>query len=162
MLRFFLIGRVAKRPKPVNERARRKGLRGIAKSGRAGPVPMADGGTGVKQASTTPSSMIRAERPMPTSYATERWPALPYAAWKDTRDTLHLWTQVVGKVRLALSPWLNHSWHVALYVTARGLTTSPIPWSGGSCQIDFDFIDHVLWVRTSSGQFRQIMLRPTS
>jgi len=93
---------------------------------------------------------------------TERWPELPYAAWKDTRDTLHLWTQVVGKVRLALTPWLNHSWHVTLYVTARGLTTSPIPWRGGSCQIDFDFIDHVLWVRTSRGQFRQIMLRPTS
>src|SRR6185437_2114138 len=92
----------------------------------------------------------------------ERWPELPYAAWKDTRETLHLWTQVVGKVRLALTPWLNHSWHVALYVTARGLTTSPIPWRGGSCQIDFDFIDHVLWVRTSSGQFRQIMLKPTS
>src|SRR6478736_7238217 len=93
---------------------------------------------------------------------TERWPELPYAAWKNTRDTLHLWTQVVGKVRLTLTPWLNHSWHVTLYVTARGLTTSPIPWRGGSWQIDFDFIDHVLWVRTSSGQFRQIMLRPTS
>jgi hypothetical protein len=92
----------------------------------------------------------------------ERWPELPYAAWKDTRDTLHLWTQVVGKVRLALTPWLNHSWHVVLYVTARGLTTSPIPWRGGSIQIDFDFIDHVLWVRTSGGQFRQIMLKPTS
>ena len=92
----------------------------------------------------------------------ERWPELPYAAWKDTRDTLHLWTQVVGKVRLALTPWLNHSWHVALYVTARGLTTSPIPWRGGSIQIDFDFIDHVLWVRTSGGQFRQTMLKPTS
>ena len=52
----------------------------------------------------------------------DRWPELPYAAWKDTRDTLHLWTQAVGKVRLALTPWLNHSWHVALYVTARGLT----------------------------------------
>jgi len=93
---------------------------------------------------------------------TERWPALPYAAWKETRDTLHLWTQVVGKVRLALTPWLNHSWHVALYVTARGLTTSPIPWRGGSFQIDFDFIDHVLWVRTSEGHFRQRMLRPMS
>jgi len=93
---------------------------------------------------------------------TERWPELPYAAWKDTRDTLHLWTQVVGKVRLALTPWLNHSWHAALYVTARGLTTSPIPWRGGSIQVDFDFIDHVLWVRTSEGQFRQIMLKPTS
>jgi Family of unknown function (DUF5996) len=93
---------------------------------------------------------------------TERWPALPYAAWKETRDTLHLWTQVVGKVRLALTPWLNHSWHVTLYVTARGLTTSPITWGGGSFQIDFDFIDHVLWVRTSGGHFRQLMLRPMS
>jgi Family of unknown function (DUF5996) len=93
---------------------------------------------------------------------TERWPALPYAAWKETRDTLHLWTQVVGKVRLTLTPWLNHSWHVALYVTARGLTTSPIPWRGSSFQIDFDFIDHVLWVRTSEGHFRQLMLRPMS
>jgi hypothetical protein len=90
----------------------------------------------------------------------ERWPELPYAAWKDTRDTLHLWTQVVGKVRLALTPWLNHSWHVALYVTASGLTTSPIPHAGRSFQIDFDFIDHVLWIRTSDGHFRQLMLRP--
>ena len=93
---------------------------------------------------------------------TERWPELPYAAWKDTRDTLHLWTQVVGKVRLALTPWLNHSWHATLYVTARGLTTSPIPWQVGSFQIDFDFIDHVLWVRTSDGHFRQLMLKPMS
>ena len=66
----------------------------------------------------------------------------------------------MGKVRLALTPWLNHSWHVALYLTARGLTTSPIPWRGGSFQIDFDFIDHVLWLRTSDGQYRQIMLTP--
>jgi Family of unknown function (DUF5996) len=96
------------------------------------------------------------------SHAAERWPELPYAAWKDTRDTLHLWTQVVGKVRLILTPWLNHSWHVALYVTARGLTTSPIPWRGGSFQIDLDFIDHVLWVRTSEGHFRQLVLKPVS
>ena len=91
-----------------------------------------------------------------------RWPELPYGAWRDTRDTLHLWTQIVGKIRLALTPWLNHSWHVTLYLTARGLTTSPIPWRGSTFQIDFDFIDHVLWVRTSSGHFRQIMLRPIS
>jgi len=91
----------------------------------------------------------------------QRWPELPYAAWKDTRDTLQLWTQIVGKVRLELTPWLNHSWHVALYVTTRGLTTSPIPWHGGSFQIDLDFIDHVMWIRTSAGQFRQIMLKPT-
>jgi uncharacterized protein DUF5996 len=88
------------------------------------------------------------------------WPALPYAAWKDTRDTLHLWTQVVGKIRLGLTPWINHSWHVALYLTARGLTTSPIPYEGREFQIDFDFIDHVLWIRTSDGHFRQLVLKP--
>ncbi len=88
------------------------------------------------------------------------WPALPYAAWKDTRDTLQLWTQIVGKIRLSLTPWINHSWHVVLYLTARGLTTSPIPYSGREFQIDFDFIDHVLWVRTSDGHFRQLALAP--
>ncbi len=90
----------------------------------------------------------------------QRWPQLPYAAWKETRETLHLWTQVIGKIRLARTPWLNHSWHVALYVTTRGLTTSPIPDGARSFQIDFDFIDHVLWVSTSEGHSRQIMLRP--
>jgi hypothetical protein len=68
-------------------------------------------------------------------------------------------TQIVGKIRLALTPWQNHSWHVPLYVTARGLTTSPIPYRGRSFQIDFDFIDHLLWIRTSNGEYRQIMLR---
>ncbi len=92
--------------------------------------------------------------------STERWPELPYAAWKDTRDTLHLWTQVVGKIRLALTPWLNHSWHVTLYVTPRGLTTSPIPYGAGSFAIDFDFIDHVLRLRASGGQVRQLLLKP--
>jgi hypothetical protein len=92
--------------------------------------------------------------------SSDRWPELPLAAWRDTRDTLHLWTQVVGKIRLALAPWLNHSWHVALYVTARGLATSPMPWRGGSLEIEFDFVDHVLWVRLSDGRFRQLMLRP--
>jgi hypothetical protein len=92
--------------------------------------------------------------------AGDPWPALPFAAWKDTCATLHLWTQIVGKIRLAQTPWLNHSWHVPLYVTARGLTTSPIPYGGAAFQIDFDFIDHVLWVRTSDGQFRQLMLAP--
>jgi Family of unknown function (DUF5996) len=92
----------------------------------------------------------------------KRWPELPYSAWKDTRDTLQLWTQIVGKIRLALTPWLNHSWHVALYVSARGLTTSPIPAGARSLQIDFDFIDHVLWLRTGDGHFRQLMLKPMS
>ena len=63
---------------------------------------------------------------MPSSAHIELWPELPYEAWKDTSETLHLWTQIAGKIRLALTPWLNHSWHVPLYVTARGLSTSPI------------------------------------
>jgi hypothetical protein len=92
--------------------------------------------------------------------ASPAWPELPYAAWKDTCQTLQLWTQIVGKVRLARTTWLNHSWHVALYVTARGLTTSPIPDGARTFQIDFDFVDHVLWVRTSDGHFRQVVLKP--
>ena len=92
--------------------------------------------------------------------ASERWPGLPYAAWQDTAATLQLWTQMAGKIRLALTPWLNHSWHVALYVTARGLTTSPIADGARQFQIDFDFIDHVLWLRTSDGHYRQLMLAP--
>ena len=91
---------------------------------------------------------------------TERWPDLPYAAWKDTRDTLHLWMQIVGKIRLALTPWLNHSWHVALYVSARGLTTGPIPYRESTFQIEFDFLDHVLSVSTSDGDGRRLPLRP--
>ena len=79
------------------------------------------------------------------------WPELPTAAWRDTCATLQLWTQIVGKIRLTKSPWLNHSWHVTLYVTARGLTTSPIPDGARTFQIDFDFIDHVLWLLTSDG-----------
>jgi hypothetical protein len=86
------------------------------------------------------------------------WPELPYAAWRDTSETLHLMTQVVGKIRLARTPWLNHSWHVALYVTARGLTTSPIPDGARSFQIDFDFLDHVLRISTSDGRQRRLPL----
>lgn len=97
---------------------------------------------------------------MAASASGARWPDLPYAAWRATRDTLHLWTQVVGKIRLGKTPWQNHSWHVALYVTARGLTTGPIPDGARSFQIDFDFIDHVLWLRTSDAHYRQVMLRP--
>jgi hypothetical protein len=86
------------------------------------------------------------------------WPELPTAAWRDSYATLHLWTQVVGKIRLAKAPWLNHSWHVALYVTARGLTTSPVPDGTRTFQIDFDFIDHVLRISTSDGAQRQFAL----
>jgi hypothetical protein len=89
-----------------------------------------------------------------------RWPELPFPAWKDTCVTLHLWTQIVGKIRLAQTPWINHSWHVTLYLTARGLTTSPIHYEGRAFQIDFDFIDHVLWIRTSDGHLRQLTMAP--
>lgn len=87
-----------------------------------------------------------------------RWPELPTAAWRDTAATLQLWTQIVGKIRLAKSPWLNHSWHVTLYVTARGLTTSPIPDGDRTFEIDFDFIDRALRVSTSDGAERQFAL----
>jgi hypothetical protein len=86
------------------------------------------------------------------------WPELPTAAWRETYETLHLWTQIVGKIRLARAPWLNHSWHVALYVTARGLTSSPIPDGTGTFQIDLDLIDHHLRISTSSGATRQFAL----
>jgi hypothetical protein len=86
------------------------------------------------------------------------WPELPTAAWRETYATLHLWTQIIGKIRLTKTPWLNHSWHVTLYVTARGLTTSPVPDGSRTFQIDFDFIDHVLRVATSDGAQRQFAL----
>jgi hypothetical protein len=86
------------------------------------------------------------------------WPELPTASWREAYATLHLWTQIVGKIRLVRSPWLNHSWHVALYVTARGLTTSPIPDGVRSFQIEFDFIDHALRISTSDGAARQFAL----
>jgi hypothetical protein len=94
------------------------------------------------------------------SNASLAWPELPYAAWRDSYATLHLWTQVVGKIRLAQTPWLNHSWQVALYVTARGLTTSPMPHGTGVFEIAFDFVDHVLRIDTSRGPARQIRLEP--
>src|ERR1700692_1639061 len=95
---------------------------------------------------------------MPTT--TAAWPALPYADWADTRATLHLWTQIVGKVRLARTPWLNHSWHVTLYVSSRGLTPGPVPEGTGTLALQIGFICHVLWIRTSDGHSRQVMLRP--
>jgi Family of unknown function (DUF5996) len=90
------------------------------------------------------------------------WPALPFAEWEDTATTLHMWTQIVGKIRLALTPWTNHSWHVTLYVTSRGLTTSPIPHDARTFEIHFDFIDHQLHIDTSEGERRAIDLKPRS
>ena len=90
------------------------------------------------------------------------WPELTYDAWQETRATLQLWTQIVGKIRLMQTPWLNHGWHVPLYVTSRGLTTSPIPYGSRSFDIQFDFIEHVLDITVSDGSMRRIALRPQS
>jgi hypothetical protein len=92
--------------------------------------------------------------------ARSAWPDLPLETWRDTYASLHLWTQVVGKIRLALTPWVNHSWHVVLYLTASGLTTSPIPYRGRTFQIDFDFLGHQLAIRTSEGAERRLRLGP--
>jgi hypothetical protein len=90
------------------------------------------------------------------------WPDLPYPAWRGTAATLQLWTQIVGKIRLSLTPWLNHSWQVALYVTARGLGTSPIPFGNEILEIELDFISHRLLARTSQGEERTLALQPQS
>lgn len=88
------------------------------------------------------------------------WPELPFAEWKDTCATLHMWSQIVGKVRMVQTPWRNHSWHVPLYVTARGLTTSPVPYGARVFQIDFDFIDHRLRISASDGAVKTLALQP--
>ena len=88
------------------------------------------------------------------------WPELPYRAWSDTYATLHLWTQVVGKIRLAQTPWVNHSWHVTLYVNARGLTTTPIPYRTQAFEIQFDFHRHELEIALSDGRVKRLPLRP--
>jgi hypothetical protein len=90
----------------------------------------------------------------------DAWPSLSYAAWKDTYATLLLWTQIVGKIRLVQTPWVNHSWHVVYYVTARGLSTSPIRHGERVFQIDFDFIDHQLVIQTGEGERRTLRLEP--
>src|SRR5690242_1439371 len=98
-----------------------------------------------------------------TDTADSRWPRLPWDEWKDTAATLHMWTQIVGHTRLALCAPQNHWWHVTLYVTARGLTTStiPVPGSSGECfDVEFDFIDHQLVIRLSSGPVKTLPLRP--
>ncbi len=94
--------------------------------------------------------------------AADAWPTLPLAPWQDTRDTLHLWTQIVGKTRLALAPMVNHWWNVPLYVSARGLTTSRIPYRGASFAVEFDFIDHELTVQLEDGRDWRTALAPRS
>ena len=92
----------------------------------------------------------------------ETWPQLPLEEWADTCATLHMWIQIAGKIRLVQSPWINHSWHVTLYVTSTGLTTSPIPYGVRTFQIDFNFINHQLAIRTSDGGMGGLPLEPQS
>ena len=97
-----------------------------------------------------------------STHVADTWPALPQSAWSDTCATLQLWMQVVGKVRLALTPPLNHTWHVTLYPTICGVTTSPMACGDRMLQIDFDFLEHALRVQTDSGEQRIIPLQPMS
>jgi len=94
--------------------------------------------------------------------ATDVWPALPLQDWKDTYATLHMWTQIVGKIRLAQTPLLNHWWNVTLYVTSRGLTTSAMPYDDRIFEIDFDFMDHNLLIKSSDGGSKTVRLYPRS
>jgi hypothetical protein len=105
---------------------------------------------------------LRGETVSETASRSETWPSLPLAPWSETYATLQLWTQIVGKVRLVQSPWVNHCWHVTLYVTARGLTTSIIPYGMRAFQIDFDFIDHRLVVQSNDGASGGFSLQPQS
>jgi len=99
---------------------------------------------------------------LPNNLNQGSWPALPLDAWQDTYATLHMWTQIVGKVRLALSPRINHWWEVALYVNARGLTTSAIPYDGKIFEVRLDFIDHKLMILTSWGPSKTLSLKAQS
>jgi hypothetical protein len=102
----------------------------------------------------------QAPQASPAAGATERWPALPLDAWQATYDTLHMWTQIAGKVKLELCPFLNEWWEVALHLAARGLTTGPVPSTAGVFAVDFDFLDHNLYIRTSDGGVKALPLLP--
>ncbi|OWY63607.1 hypothetical protein B7486_52130 [cyanobacterium TDX16] len=100
--------------------------------------------------------------PAPDTSSATIWSSLLLAEWQDTYETLHLWTQIIGKIRLALAPKVNHWWHSTLYVSPRGLTTSAIPYRTGNFQINFDFLDHQLHIETSDGTIESIELAPRS
>jgi hypothetical protein len=110
----------------------------------------------------TREQAIRPKRSLASTTPVQDWPALPLEGWQDTYQTLHMWTQIVGKIRLELSSPENHWWHVALYVNTRGLTTSPIPYKGHAFEIQFDFVDHRLELRTSGGGQTGFALSPKS
>jgi hypothetical protein len=103
---------------------------------------------------------MQLKEPIAPARPNDVWPALPHTAWSESCATLQLWTQIIGKIRLALTPALNHTWNVTLYPTVRGLTTSPMPHGYRSLQIDFDFIEHLLLLQTSDNKRAMVALRP--
>jgi Family of unknown function (DUF5996) len=123
-----------------------------------------ENGVAIVDEPTRPTSEVAEQGAPATAPAEPRsdWPALPLAVWQDTRDTLHMWTQIVGKIRLALEPMVNHWWQVPLYVNASGLTTSVMPSPGGGLEIAFDFQEHVLRMTTVAGERRTLQLEPRS
>ena len=98
----------------------------------------------------------------PNRSVSRDWPELPYGEWSETIATLHLWTQIVGKIRLSRMPWTNHSWHVPLYVNSRGLTTGPIPFDARTVDLQFDFVDQRLLVDSNDGRRTSVHLKPRS
>ncbi|HJR60372.1 MAG TPA: DUF5996 family protein [Vicinamibacterales bacterium] len=100
--------------------------------------------------------------PSQSALTSDVWPSLPLDQWRETCATLHMWTQIVGKIRLVQTPWINHSWHATLYLVARGLTTSPVAHGTRIFQIDFDFIDHQLRIQTTDGSTGGFALEPQS
>ena len=99
---------------------------------------------------------------LPNRSGSSDWPDLPFKDWSDTAATLHMWTQIAGKIRLVQTPWTNHSWHVPLYVTARGLSTSLIPYGGAAFEIAFDLLDHQLVIQSIDGRRRLVPLESRS
>jgi len=99
---------------------------------------------------------------MNTPPASQSWPALPFEDWTDTLETLHLWTQIVGKIRMVKSPWINHSWSVPLYVSSKGLTTSLVPYESEGFELAFDFLADELVLTTTTNERRGIALAPRS
>src|ERR1700675_1672649 len=121
--------------------------------GETPPRQPRDGGATVRSLTSKNASMNTVEK---------AWPALPLTEWEATYRTLHMWSQIVGKIRLGLTPLQNHWWNTALYVNTRGLTTSPIPYQGRAFEIQFDFIRHRLELRTSDGSEGVLALSPKS
>src|SRR6185312_3180021 len=151
-------------PAAVARRGGRRGLRlaRVQPAAHVGAVRCcaARGGRGGVRYAAIPEPATMSETDQHDDRPANAWPPLPLAQWQDTYDTLHMWTQIVGKVRLAQTPLVNHWWNVPLYVDARGLTTSAVPYEGRAFELRFDFESHVLVLETSDDDVRSLPLAP--